>query len=901
MLALAAAVVKTAFKIWMKDSDLATNTSDELIDLIKDKVVGSSGQRKVRRWVEDLEEIVSSRLLTYMEHEFTGIQDNERQATIFAVADTLSQARITEQILWEQDLDPLHLERLLRTAVPDADRDLGYQARGLYNHLLPEACAYVVSLTTSLPEFQVGAFGELLRRDTAIIARLDEILRLLPAQQTQTFGSGASDEVSNAFATAYRRQIVTRLDHMRLFGVDVFTQQYPLTLAYISLSVYDYRSSTHSQKRAARPDITYEIQDASVEWALSKSTRLFLRGQAGSGKTTILQWLAVRAARKDFPAPLTSWNNYEPFFIPLRRYVDRPLPSPSQFVEAVGRHITTEMPPDWVERKLASGSALILIDGIDELPAENYDAVKQWVNALIDDYPNCAYVITTRPGAVADSWLASSKFSSAVLAPMSSYSVMTFVHQWIESLRSESVDREERDLLGGYEQPIVRALLTTRHLRELAATPLLCALLCALYYIRNGELPADRMGVYAAAFDMLERRDTERGIKPDDLIGRAESRIILQDLAYWFIRNGLSDAPLDRVLQQIGMSKRYLHKVSADAISVYQQLLIRSGLLQEPTADRVSFIHRTFQEYLAARAAIDGDNLEELVDHALDTRWTQVVIMAAGHASPSQRQRLLGSLIKTTRRGRQDRLGLALVALACLETSPSVSSDLLQQIRKAASSVIPPRQREDVELLVKAGELALDILTYVTIKTSNEALMILEVICRVESERRLELMASVVHEMPSVAGLLGFRRVWRAFTPEDVSNVLLQLSEIESVYVELPRCQEVISLLTNVRTFYCAAYDVVADLSPFRALPQLRNLTILSTGVVNLVPLAGLANLTVRVILRHGLSESQLSSDELLQKYVVGVGELGAGSIVVAESQPYGRWSNGLPANANLD
>ncbi len=820
--------------------------------------------------------------------------ENERQAAILAVADTFAKARISDELLLEQDLDPLRLERFLRNAAPNADRYLGYQATGLYERLLPEACAYVISLTTSLPQFHVGAFSELLRRNTAIIARLDDILKLLPAQQMRENGIGKHDDASNIFATAYRRQVVTRLDHLRLFGVDVFTQQYPLTLAYISLSVFDFYSAQRQTSRIAA-DIRREAQEYSIEWVLSKSTRLFLSGQAGSGKTTILQWLAVRAARKDFPHPLTSWNNYEPFFIPLRRYVDGELPSPDQFVNSIGRHISAEMPADWVESKLVTGSALILIDGIDELPAEKHDPVKQWVSALVADYPECAYVITTRPGAVTDNWLATSEFSSAVLAPMSSTAVQAFVHQWIGSLRSETVDREERDLLTAYEQPMVQTLLSNRHLRELAGTPLLCALLCALYYVRNGELPADRMGVYAAAFDMLERRDTERGIKPDSATGRSESRIILQEIAYWLIRNGLSDAHISRVIQQIDISKRHLHKVSADSISVYRQLLIRSGLLQEPAADRVGFIHRTFQEYLAARAAIDGDNIEELVSHALDTRWTQVVVMAAGHASPSQRERLLGGLIKTTKRGRKPGIQLALIALACLETSPSVSSELLRRIREAASSAIPPRRREDVDLLVRAGELALDLLGNVKINTPEEALMVLQVICRVESERSLPLMESVLYQAPPAAGMAEFLVVWEAFDPQDIAELLVGISKIDTVFLHIPQCNAIIPLLSEITSLYCAAADTVPDLSPFSTLSKLRHLTIYSTGVVNLLPLAGMADLTIKVILRHGLSQSSVSSDYLLDKYVVHADRLGRDSSVSAEAAPWNEWSLLLP------
>lgn len=881
MLALAAAIVKTAFKIWIKDSELASNTTDELIDLIKDRIVGHTGQRKVRRWVEDLEEIVNESLLRFMEHEFRGLPENERQATVLAVADTLRKARLTDRDLLEQDLDSLQLERSLRNSVPEADRDLGYQARGLYSRLLPEACAYVVSLTTSLPEFQAGAFTELLRRDSAIIARLDEILKLLPPQHIEDNGvSMPSGGLYDTFTTAYRRQVVARLDHLRLFGVDVFTQQYPLTLAYISLSVFNYRSPHQRELNAGA-----EMIDLSIETVLNKSKRLFLSGQAGSGKTTILQWLAVRAVRKDFPRELESWNKYEPFFVPLRRYIDADLPSPRQFVEAMGRNIATQMPSDWVERALAAGSGLILIDGIDELPPEKHDDVKQWVSQLTSDYPDCAYVATSRPGAVAHNWLATMDFSSAILAPMSSSVVLTFVQQWIKSMRSETVDREERDLLAAYEQPIVRTLLTGRHLRELASTPLLCALLCALYYVRNGELPSDRMGVYAAAFDMLQRRDAERGIKPNDQLGRAESAIILQDLAYWPIRNGLSDVEAKRAIQQINLSKRHLHKVALDANRIYRQLLVRSGLLQEPATGRVSFIHRTFQEYLAARAAIDGDNIEELVTHALDARWTQVVIMAAGHASPAQREQLLGSLLKITLRGKRN-VRLALVALACLETSPSISSEMLRRIRKAVSSVIPPHQREDVELLVRAGEAALDILANVHVKSSAEALMVLEVIRRVKSERGLQLMAQVLQQEPRAAESVDFMHVWNAFSPEDVANVLNQVSKISSVYVGLPRCESSIRLLTAIETVYCTAPVALPDLTCFRELPNLRKLIIHSIGVVDLLPLAGM-RLNIDVIVPHYHTQNAPSAEGLANRYIVGADQLGNGSSVTVEFEPW--------------
>src|SRR4029077_13270558 len=64
-----------------------------------------------------------------------------------------------------------------------------------------------------------------------------------------------------------------------------------------------------------------------------------------------------------------------------------------------------------------------------------------------------------------------------------------------------------------YEAALLARLEVAPHLRVLAATPLLAAMLCALNLERPTQLPRDRMGLYAAALEMLvERRDAERGV-----------------------------------------------------------------------------------------------------------------------------------------------------------------------------------------------------------------------------------------------------------------------------------------------------------------------------------------------------------------------------------------------------
>jgi hypothetical protein len=98
----------------------------------------------------------------------------------------------------------------------------------------------------------------------------------------------------------------------------------------------------------------------------------------------------------------------------------------------------------------------------------------------------------------------------------------------------------------------------------------------------------------------LSRRDTERKIAEttEFTLSFTDKIAILADLAYWFTNNGLTDADRDRVVNQLRMSLAMMPTAVQDADRLYRYLLIRSGLLREPVAGRVDFVHKTFQEYL---------------------------------------------------------------------------------------------------------------------------------------------------------------------------------------------------------------------------------------------------------------------------------------------------------------
>lgn len=782
-LSLGAAAVKVALKVWLRDHEVAADSSVEIADILSTKIGDVRARRKVQRQFDQLEETVADRIMAVLGHEFRGVNEGERDAAAWLVHGTLQRARLTNEDLFAADLDPMYLERCLRASDREATRDLSEPGTALYNRILAECCTDIVELTTALPEFGPAAFAEILRRETKLIDMVRELLDRVPARESTNLSTWADAE----FAGAYRAQVVNRLDRLKLFGVTLTTQRYPLSVAYISLNVGNssfvdsfgvtaesaFGKPSVAETGFATPGwpgpfgivfdrLTERVikfiyrGPVSVEHALALSPRLLIRGEAGSGKTTLLQWLAVRSARYDFDEPLSDWNVLIPFFIPLRNYVNRDLPEPSDFVRQIGRHVADTMPQGWVTDLMNRGLAVLLIDGVDELPMSRRQAARLWLSNLIEEFPKARYIVTSRPAAVSDEWLKSDDFLATTLEPMSSDDVTDFVQRWHKAVRSEIIDSAEDQKLELCERKMQEALARERRLRQLATNPLMCALLCALHRDRQGQLPRERIEVYDAALEMLlERRDSERGVS-EEIPGltRRRKMMILQALAYWLMRNGWSNGSYQDAQVQVQNCLSAMPDVTADAPAVLRSLLERSGVVREPAVERIDFIHRTFQEYLAARAIVDSGDTGVLLQHAADDLWQEVFVLAVGYSGDAVRKGLLGNLLMAAESANPvKRNRLHLVALACLETAPQVPAQERKQIEEAANRLLPPTTMMQASALAKAGEFALDMLAGHPVSSVKEAAATIRAASIIGGDEALQLIRTCSERYPDRASV----------------------------------------------------------------------------------------------------------------------------------------------------
>ncbi|MGQ4716858.1 NACHT domain-containing protein [Streptomyces anulatus] len=708
-----------------------------------------------------------------MADAFADLPEHERLAALTSVQDTFAAADEPDAgRLFALELDP---ERL-RAELSAPAAGLSARAVDLYEDLLGRCCAHLVEQLTAHPSFAARAAVEQVRA----AGRTRELV-----EEVRDRVGPRPDAADLDFEQRYAEFMATSNNRMGLFGLTLGRSagEWPLETAYISLSVSGYEvDGRHGPGQPVRTSI-------GIEQALGEWDRLLLRGPAGSGKSTLVQWLALNAARQTFGGELADWNRCVPFVLRLRAFTALDaLPAPADFLRAAGVPLHGSAPADWADRLMQQGRALVLVDGVDEVPDRLRKRTERWLKDLIAAYPRARYVVTTRPSAVPESWLSASGFEPHTLLAMSQEDVRAFVEHWHRAARSECRSDDERAELDTYENALRRAVGTRRDLGLLATNPLMCALLCALNRDRRMQLPRARKELYDAALDMLlVRRDTEReiiGVEGVDLT-REEQTVLLQRLAYWLIRNGLVEARQDEAVSLISDWMRAMSQVRGTPDQVFAHLLNRSGLLREPAVGAVGFVHRTFQDYLGAKAAVEARDFGVLVRHAHEDQWDDVVQMAVGHARPDERASLLRSLLERADAEPPFEHRLILLAAGSLAHAPELEPAVRATVERRTARLLPPESDVDVDRLARIGDLALELLSpMVGGLTGRQAAAVVQTAAAVRTDVAYELVKQFRDD---TRGPVAFQisLAWEGFDIERYAREVMSAQIWDECFVQL--------------------------------------------------------------------------------------------------------------------
>jgi NACHT domain len=675
--------------------------------------------------------------------------------------------------LGELEMDDVQAVRLghrelagqLRRQAPGAEHGLSSDACHFLDSATEWACLQILEFFTRRSTFVARTLVEQTRSQAELIAKVDELLARIPRP----------DSRDAAFERGYLSYVAKKHGKLTIYGIDLSNSpgHWPLDAAYLSLDVLGRADDPAFGPPSAAPVSTPADQ------ALVGHDRVLLRGVAGSGKTTLIQWLAVSAATgpTDRMAYLTGRI---PFVLPLRtltRHGER-LPAPAHFLSAVGCPLAGTQPEGWESRVLATGRGLVLIDGLDEVPEPERARARTWLRELVDTFPGNRWLVTSRPSAVREDWLAADGFTELGLSAMSASGVASFIRRWHRAAAT-GVPEEDTQLTA-YESQLLDAVRTKPDLGRLATNPLMCGLICALHRDRRGYLPHGRKELYESALSMLlARRDRERDMSVPELSEEPQLQL-LQRLAYWLIRNGRTEMDRDRAESIIAeiLPAVPAASVLGDAAAVLDHFLVRTGLLLDPTPDTLHFVHRTFQDYLGARAAVEAGDLGLLAEHGADDQWADVIRMAVAQGRPRERAELLGLLTSVP----DERAHL--LAMACLEHATELDPAVRRRVEDLARALLPPRTAEEAKELASAGPLVLELLPGPDGLSDEEAEAVTATAALVATDAAVPLLARFAGH-PSDRVRITLARAWERFDEATYAEEVLARTDSEDFFVQV--------------------------------------------------------------------------------------------------------------------
>jgi hypothetical protein len=698
-------------------------------------------------------------------------------------------------------LGPQDYARRMRSAVPGADRELSSEAAWFHDSLLVTICLHFL-------HHLIVRFPDLAERLPELSHRIGQLVDLNDVEALR--GRPQPPAQDAEFEERYLRHVAEQYNRVTIYGIDLPNPNTPdnwsLDATYLSLAA-EFSTGQAGQdgqqggqdargRPAPRPSSPQDPQNPqddgapaepvmSADRALAGHERVLLRGVAGSGKTTLIQWLAVTTARAALPEELQSLRGRIPFVLPVRRFAREGFPSPDDFLAAVRHPLADEAPDGWVVRVLAAERAVLLVDGIDETPSAQRIAIRDQLRRLLRIYSGNLCLVTSRPPAVDADWLAEEGFTELTLAPMNRDQVAAFVTAWHTAAGTDEGKDHER--LPQYKDDLLRYIPLYRELRVLATNPLMCGLICALNRDRSGSLPAGRRELYEAAMEMLlQRRDRERRVEYADTVTmqRASRERLLRKLAYRMLVD--ESAVLDHAtaLDEIAQRISAIPEVSGEEPEkVFDHLLLRTGLLREQADESVEFVHRTVQDYLAAKEAVEQRQLDLLLDHAHEVEWEEVIRMAVAHARPDECTTLLDGLLAPGKIGMQ-RNRRRLLAAACLEHVTELDPETYARVRRETRAMVRPATVAAARGLGWVGPIVLEMLPEPETVSDDEAYRLAVTATRIDDDAAVDYLVRL-RNRTSLALRAELAHGWRNFETQRYADEVIRHLNPEGLYFPL--------------------------------------------------------------------------------------------------------------------
>ena len=392
----------------------------------------------------------------------------------------------------------------------------------------------------------------------------------------------------------------------------------------------------------------YYAPTLSLPEALSGGSNLVLVGKPGMGKTVALAYLASMLARQeDTSATLTGMT---PFLVHAADFIpvlpeQPPLDALIDVITEYVSALTLPRLPHFIRNTFKDGKALLLLDGLDELPPDAFDQLVELLDRLLVSYPQVRVVAVAAPEYIGG--LTHLGFQVLPLAAWNDHERLSFINKWSE-LWSSFIARDKdkhrvnplllNNWLVGCE-PSFTPLELTLHVWASNAGDVLGAgsaqaieayLLRMSASIQKARPILERLAAQASltANPVLTYKEAEKWVPAsigevspfDDLpFSLEEPGVELQGEAgpeLGPVPETTPDEEADHQTEEsLSLPKEGKTKAAPKEISPSQRLLgdlVSAGLLVNRRNSRLSFVHPVIAGYLAGAALASSGGFEVL-------------------------------------------------------------------------------------------------------------------------------------------------------------------------------------------------------------------------------------------------------------------------------------------------
>ncbi len=447
-----------------------------------------------------------------------------------------------------------------------------------------------------------------------------------------------------------RTDAMTSADDVRIVTMGFDAAHHGVTTPVVARFQYGVEKATSFElpnrlEFAFHPSQAWNDLDATVSVQLSlfrpelaidaivANRKLVLLGEPGGGKSTVLRHLALLLAQRALGQPVTllGWPPDAfpiPIYLPLgtvaRAMREKSLDADAALIASLGAALDGALRPgllDHLRSAVRDGGVILLLDGLDELPAETVRGAVAGAIRRLSDESQSRIVVTSRvrPYARSAAWqlTADDGWAQRTLQPLRFGQVRAFVAGWYAGVAQQDGELSDEDATKRADD-LLAQMESFAPIRRMVDTPLLLTMVALLHYNKE-RVPRDKPLLFEEIVKLLlERWEPRRNPDLDEqpsLLERialdgshsATIRAELQKLAYAAHRQppgddgrGLIDAQTFKDHFTAFFARLRLADPDALTTKLTEALTDDAGLLSDLGDDSFAFPHLQLEEYLAA-------------------------------------------------------------------------------------------------------------------------------------------------------------------------------------------------------------------------------------------------------------------------------------------------------------